>query len=76
MLLAKLPENLSCRQWFQESVAANSEQAEVKDVDHYQIVSPVEQVEDKEYRREEVHSNPGNITLFRIRFIWIEMFSS
>ena len=52
-------------------MAANSEQAEVKDVDHYQIVSPVEQVEDKEYRREEVHSNPGNITLFRIRLIWI-----
>ena len=57
-------------------MAGNSEQAEVKDVDHYQIVSPVEQVEDKEYRREEVHSNPGNMTLFRIRFIWIEMFSS
>ena len=53
---------------------SESEQAEVKDVDHYQIVSPVEQVEDKEYRREEVHGNPGNITLFRIRLIC--MFSS
>ena len=34
------------------------EQTEVEDVDHYQIVSPVEKVEDKEDGREEVHGNP------------------
>ena len=39
-------------------MAADSEQTEVKDVDYYQIVSPVEQVEDKEDGREEVHGNP------------------
>ena len=41
-------------------MVAGSEQAEVEDVDYYQIVSPVEQVEDKEDGWEEVHSNPEN----------------
>ena len=44
-------------------MAGNSEQAEVKDVDHYQIVSPVEQVEDKEDGWEEVHGNPVSTSL-------------
>ena len=47
------------------SVTAGSEQAEVKDVDYYQIVSPVEQVEDKEDGREEVHGNPATIKALR-----------
>ena len=46
-------------------VVAGSEQTEVKDVDYYQIVSPVEQVEDKEDGWEEVHSNPEKNKKFR-----------
>ena len=46
-------------------MTAGSEQAEVKDVDYYQIVSPVEQVEDKEDGREEVHGNPATIKALR-----------
>ena len=54
-LLAKFCENKNF------SVTAGSEQTEVKDVDYYQIVSPVEQVEDKEDGREEVHGNPKQL---------------
>ena len=46
-------------------VVAGSEQAEVKDVDYYQIVSPVEQVEDKEDSWEEVHGNPEKLKKIR-----------
>ena len=46
-------------------VVAGSEQTEVEDVDYYQIVSPVEQVEDKEDGWEEVHSNPEKFKKFR-----------
>ena len=41
-----------------KSVTTDSEQTQIKDVDYYQIVSPVKQVEDKEDGREEVHGNP------------------
>ena len=46
-------------------VVAGSEQTEVEDVDYYQIVSPVEQVEDKEDGREKVHGNPATIKHLR-----------
>ena len=45
------------------SLVAGSEQTEVKNVDYYQIVGPVEQVEDKEDGREEVHGNPVGTSL-------------
>ena len=45
------------------SLVAGSEQTEVKNVDYYQIVGPVEQVEDKEDGREEVHGNPVSTSL-------------
>ena len=46
-------------------MVAGSEQAEVEDVDYYQIVSPVEQVEDKEDSWEEVHGNPEKLKKIR-----------
>ena len=48
-------------------VVAGSEQTEVEGVDYYQIVGPVEQVEDKEDGWEEVHSNPERKKEIQIR---------
>ena len=45
------------------SLVAGSEQTEVKNVDYYQIVGPVEQVEDKEDGWEEIHGNPVSTSL-------------
>jgi len=62
--MARSKQILHCWQIFvkvfkkENYVAANSEQTEVEDVDYYQIVSPVEEVEDEEDGREEVHGNP------------------
>ena len=59
-ILANLCENMQTI-----FVVAGSEQTEVEDVDYYQIVSPVEQVKDKEDSWEEVHSNPEKFKKFR-----------